>query len=58
VKVAEEKENDDSARTIDLGDREEEQLFLGERVRKGHSERAVQQRTQQSLQSQHFQVLW
>ena len=58
MKVAEEKENDDSARAIDLGDRKEEQLFFGERVRKWHSERAVQQRTQQSLQSQHLQVLW
>ncbi|KAG5001485.1 hypothetical protein JHK87_022557 [Glycine soja] len=35
--------------TTHMGDPKEEQLFLGERVRKGHSECAVQQRAQKSL---------
>lgn len=47
-----------SSWTIDLGDREEEQLFLGEAVREGQRKRPVQQGDQQSIQSQFVQALW
>lgn len=40
-----------------MGDREEEQLVFGQRVRKWQSECSIQQREQQSLQPQLFQVL-
>jgi len=40
----EEEENGDSTRATHMGDREEEQLFLGEGVWKQHSECSIQQR--------------
>jgi hypothetical protein len=46
-----------SARAVDMGDGEEEQLLSGEGVRERNSERAVQQGEQQSLQPQLLQAL-
>lgn len=41
-----------------MGDRQEKQFLLGQAVWKGHPERRIQQREQQSLQPQFVQVLW
>ena len=46
----------DSARAVDMGDGEEEQLLSGKGVWKRNGERAVQQGEQQSLQPQLLQA--
>lgn len=46
----------DSARAVDMGDGEEEQLLSGEGVRKRNGERTVQPGEQQSLQPQLLQA--
>ncbi|KAL4311280.1 hypothetical protein GQ457_01G047510 [Hibiscus cannabinus] len=53
-----ERKNGDSSRAVDLGGSEEEQLFLGEAIRKRNCWSSIQQRAQQSLQSQFLQTLW